>query len=148
MGNWTSLLIGNIAWNLLDITIKWKHCLRLGIINSPNWVYFLKLFLKKHFNQQKMHLKIQLTKTIDFIWCFESFKVKKMEIRLKTLLLTAEIHCMYSHFIRYTFRQEGDVFHNDFIYPYHILSRVPQAHHCESKCLMPAPSVIQSFSIY
>lgn len=64
-----------------------------------------------------MHLKIPLIKSTDFIWWCESFKVKKVEIRLKASPLTAEIHCMYSHVIRQTFRQEGDVFHNDFIYP-------------------------------
>lgn len=96
------------------------------------------------------HLKVPLIKSTDFIcWFFESFKVKEMEIRLKASLLTAEIHCRYSHIIRYTFRQEGDVLHNSFVYPYHILSRVPrQVHPRESKCLIPPHHAIQSFSIY
>lgn len=55
-----------------------------------------------------------LIKATDFIWCFESFKVKEMEIGLKASLLTIEIHCICSH-IRCTFREAGDVLQKSFI---------------------------------
>jgi len=95
-----------------------------------------------------MHLNIPLVISTDFIWCFESFKVKEMEIILEASLLTAETQCLYSHSIRYTLRRKEGVFHSDFICPYHILSRVPQVHHCESECLIPPHDAIQGFSIY
>lgn len=55
-----------------------------------------------------------LIKATDFIWCFESFKVKEMEIGLKASLLTIEIHCICSH-IRCTFREAGDVLQKSFV---------------------------------
>lgn len=55
-----------------------------------------------------------LIKATDFIWCFESLKVKDMEIGLKASLLTIEIHCICSH-IGYTFREAGDVLQKSFI---------------------------------
>lgn len=83
-------------------------------MKSQNWVCFLKLFLKNHLKHQKNASENNKSKAQIFVWCCESFKVKKMEVVLKASLQAAEIHCMCSHI---TFREEGDVFHNYFIYP-------------------------------
>lgn len=96
-------------------------------MNSKNWLYLLELFLKNKFNPtQEKKKKKTLIKATDCIRYFESFTVNEMEIRAP--VLPAEMHCIYSHIIRYTFRQKGNVLQNGFIQPYHIPFRFPQAH--------------------
>lgn len=97
-------------------------------VNSKNWLYLKKSFLKNNSNptQEKKNPKTPLIKATDCITYFESFTVKEMAIRAS--VSPAEMHCMYSHVIRYTFRQERNVLQNSFIQSYHILFRFPQAH--------------------